>query len=53
MKFQHRQSERLITPKKHDIPPRIQAQIETACAWYYQYFYPKRESASIGRPDRM
>jgi sulfotransferase len=45
MKFQHRQSERLIKPKKHDIPPRIQAQIEAACAWYYQYFYPKREPA--------
>jgi hypothetical protein len=28
MKFPHRQSERLLKPKKHDIPPRIQAQIE-------------------------
>jgi sulfotransferase len=53
MKFQHGQSERLIKPKKHDIPPRIQAQIETACAWYYQYFYPKREPAPVGRPDRL
>jgi sulfotransferase len=49
MKFQHRQSERLLKPKKHDIPPRIQAQIETACAWYYQYFYPKREPAPPAR----
>jgi sulfotransferase len=43
MKFPHRQAERLVKPPKHDIPPRIQAQIESACAWYYQYFYPKRE----------
>jgi sulfotransferase len=53
MKFPHRQSECLVKPKIHDIPPRIQAQIETACAWYYQYFYPKREAAPTGRPDRM
>ena len=42
MKFPHRQADRLVKPPRHDIPPRIQAQIETACAWYYQFFYPKR-----------
>jgi sulfotransferase len=48
MKYLHLQSERVIKPKKHDIPPRIQAQIETACAWYYQYYYPKKGSSSTG-----
>jgi sulfotransferase len=41
MKYLHAQSARVAKPKKHDIPPRIQAQIETACAWYYQLYYPK------------
>lgn len=41
MKYSHNQSTRIINPQRHDIPPRIQAQIETACAWYYQLYYPK------------
>jgi sulfotransferase len=41
MKYTHKQTSRISIPKKHDIPPRIQAQIETACAWYYQMYYPK------------
>jgi len=41
MKFLHRQSDRVARPKPHDIPPRIQAQIETAYPWYYQTYYPK------------
>ncbi len=45
MKYLHRQSERIAKPKKHDIPPRIQAQIEEACAWYYQLYYPKNRAA--------
>jgi len=48
MKYPHKQSERVTKPKKHDIPPRIQAQIETACAWYYQFYYPKKGSSSTG-----
>jgi sulfotransferase len=48
MKYLHTQSERVTKPKKHDIPPRIQAQIETACAWYYQFYYPKKGSSSTG-----
>jgi len=40
MKYLHRQSERIVKPKKHDIPPRIQAQIESAYAWFYQQYYP-------------
>lgn len=41
MKYLHRQSEKVVKPKKHDIPPRIQAHIEAVCAWYYQLYYPK------------
>ncbi|MGZ3239104.1 MAG: sulfotransferase family protein, partial [Burkholderiaceae bacterium] len=41
MKYLHRQSERIVKPKRHEIPPRIQAQIENACAWYYNLYYPK------------
>ena len=48
MKYLHQQSERVTIPKKHDIPPRIQTQIETACAWYYQFYYPKNGSSSTG-----
>ena len=40
MKYSHKQSAKISAPKKHDIPPRIQAQIETAYAWYYQMYYP-------------
>jgi len=40
MKYSHKQSARIVGPEKHDIPPRIQAQIETAYAWYYQLYYP-------------
>lgn len=40
MKYLHRQSTRVARPGRHAIPPRIQAQIETACAWYYHLYYP-------------
>lgn len=39
-KFQHRQKAALAPPVKHEIPPRIQAHIQKACAWYYEWFYP-------------
>lgn len=42
MKYLHRQSGRLAKPGQHAIPTRIQAQIESAYAWYYQLYYPKR-----------
>jgi len=48
MKYPHKQSERVAKPTKHDIPPRIQAQIETACSWYYQIYYPQRGTSPIG-----
>jgi sulfotransferase len=46
MKYLHTQSERVTKPRRHEIPPRIQAQIETACAWYYQLYYPKKGERS-------
>lgn len=39
-KYRHRQQPRIGVPPRHDIPPRIQAQIESACRWYYDWFYP-------------
>lgn len=41
MKYLHRQFGQITKPKRHDIPPRIQSQIENACAWYYDLYYPK------------
>lgn len=42
MKYLHKQSARIEKPKRHDIPPRIQAQIETAYSWFYQMYYPQK-----------
>jgi len=39
MKYLHNQSERIVKPRKHEIPQRIQAQIESAYAWFYQLYY--------------
>jgi len=39
MKYLHKQSTRIAKPKRHDIPPRIQAQIESAYAWFFQRYY--------------
>lgn len=41
MKYPHKQSTHITPPKRHEVPPRIQALIETAYAWYYQMYYPK------------
>lgn len=40
MKFTHRQASSITAPKRHEISPRIQAHIETACAWFYKLYYP-------------
>jgi sulfotransferase len=39
MKYLHTQSTQIAAPRKHEIPPRIQARIEEACAWYYEVYY--------------
>jgi sulfotransferase len=41
MKYLHRQESRLVPPARHVIPLRIQTQIETTYAWFYQTYYPK------------
>lgn len=45
MKYTHQQSERITPPQRHHIPPRIQARIEEAYAWYYQMYYPQKGPA--------
>ncbi len=40
MKYLHKRSGQIVEPKRHDIPPRIQTQIETACSWFYKLYYP-------------
>ncbi|HWX66582.1 MAG TPA: sulfotransferase [Rhodanobacter sp.] len=43
LKYSHKQVGQIGTPKIHDIPPRIQAQIEQACSWYYKLYYPNKK----------
>lgn len=40
-KYRHQQHDRIALPMPHVIPTRIQAQIEHACSWYYDWFYPQ------------
>jgi sulfotransferase len=42
MKYPHKRSLRIAPPRRHDIPPRIQAQIEGVWTWFYQLYYPAR-----------
>jgi sulfotransferase len=42
MKYLHRQARRIAPPPHHEIPSRIQCQIESVYAWYYQLYYPHR-----------
>jgi sulfotransferase len=42
MKYTHKRSARIEKPKRHELPPRIQAQIENAYAWFYQLYYPQK-----------
>jgi sulfotransferase len=43
MKYPHTQSRSISQPQRHELSPRIQAQIETAYAWFYQTYYPERK----------
>jgi sulfotransferase len=40
MKYPHGQREQIVKPTRHEIPGRIQAQIESAYSWFYQMYYP-------------
>jgi sulfotransferase len=48
MKYSHRQSAQISPPTRHDIPPRIQAQIEAAYGWFYQSYYPQSQYGPNG-----
>ena len=41
-KYRHSQQSAIAPPKRHEIPPRIQQLINTACGWYQEWFYPKK-----------
>lgn len=43
MKYTHKQNERIVKPKRHEISPRIQAQIENAYSWFYQLYYQQKK----------
>ena len=45
MKYPHKHSPRVAPPARHEIPPRIQAQIEAVWTWYYQLYYPTADSS--------
>ena len=46
MKFPHKQAARIQAPNQHDIPARIQKQIETAYPWFYEMYYPNTAKAT-------
>lgn len=48
MKYPHGRAQRIVKPKRHEIPARIQAQIESSYAWYYSLYYPKNTPAIAG-----
>ncbi len=41
MKYTHRQASVLSVPKRHNVPVRIQARIESVYPWFYQAYFPK------------
>lgn len=47
MKYIHGQAQSIVKPQRHELPPRIQAQIESAYAWYYALYYPQGKSAPV------
>jgi sulfotransferase len=49
MKYPHSTSSRIAPPARHEIPPRIQAQIEAVWAWFYQLYYPTATDSSKPR----
>ncbi|NNM81658.1 MAG: sulfotransferase [Burkholderiales bacterium] len=40
MKYLHALHGSIVKPKRHEIPPRIEAQIRDAFSWYYKLYYP-------------
>lgn len=52
-KYQHKQQAQISPPRLHDIPPRIQAHIRTACSWYYEWFYPSNAPTTQNAPSSL
>ena len=52
MKYLHAQASSIFAPKPHEIPPRIQKQIETAYDWYYRLYYPGFVRSAQAGPDK-
>ena len=46
MKYPHKQSSAIVKPARHEISPRIQAQIESTYPWYYKLYYPQAPKAA-------
>lgn len=42
MKFPHKRAPQIASPPRHEISPRIQAQIESVWGWFYQLYYPAK-----------
>lgn len=52
MKYPHRRSPRIAPPAQHEIPARIQRQIESAYAWFYERYYPQHpRGADVAAKD--
>jgi len=45
MKYPHSTSRRIAPPVRHEVPPRIQAQIEAVWTWFYQLYYPATDAS--------
>jgi sulfotransferase len=39
-KYPHRQSDKIVAPARHILPPRTQTLIEQAYGWFYKAYYP-------------
>jgi sulfotransferase len=46
MKYAHRQALSIVKPTRHELPPRIQAQIENMYSWFYALYYPQGKSSA-------
>jgi sulfotransferase len=42
MKYPHKRAQRIASPQRHEISPRIQAQIESVWGWFYELYYPAK-----------
>ncbi len=50
MKYPHKRASRIAPPRRHEISPRIQAQIESVWGWFYQLYYPSKAGGDTPPP---